>query len=89
MYGRRRPRPLAAPERLRSHHGQVGTDLHAVLTTLIERLPQMPTTPSSDAAWALMALSMGTFLCQNLVQDTPSSTTALVDQLSMLLSAPR
>ena len=76
-----------SPDTLRSQRN-IGAELHAALTTLIDRMPHVPPGDSSDAAWALMALSMGTFVCQNLLQDTPSPTAGLVDHLHTLLSVP-
>ncbi|MGW6277054.1 TetR/AcrR family transcriptional regulator [Kribbella sp. NPDC055071] len=73
-----------APDTLMSQR-RVGAELHTALMTLIDRLDTTPATNTSDAAWALIALSMGVFLCQNLLQDAPSTTASLITQLHALL----
>lgn len=60
-------------------------ELHDALLILLARLhPDRPI--SSDSAWALIALSMGTFISQTVLKTNSSPTATLVAELRLVLS---
>ncbi|WP_091628856.1 TetR/AcrR family transcriptional regulator [Amycolatopsis saalfeldensis] len=61
--------------------------LHDALLTLLGRL-QPGRRVSSDSAWALIALGLGTFISQTVLRTNSLPTATLVDQLRVVLSEP-
>jgi AcrR family transcriptional regulator len=60
-------------------------ELHDVLTTLLARL--LPADRiGADTAWALIALSLGTFISQTVLRNDTPPTATLVSELRSLLS---
>jgi AcrR family transcriptional regulator len=77
----------ARDQGIRASYRKASVELHASIMALIRRLHPRRRA-HADTAWAVISLSMGIFLCQTLVQEEPSTTESLVDQLGILLSDP-
>jgi len=76
---------MRVPE-IRNSQQQDAIALHDTLLTLLRRLrPERRITP--DSAWALIALSLGTFISQTVLKTNAVPTATLVEELQLLLSA--
>ena len=70
---------------IRSSQRQDAIELHDALLTLLRRL-RPGRRISSDSAWSLIALSLGTFISQTVLKTNSVPTATLVDELRLLLA---
>jgi AcrR family transcriptional regulator len=75
---------MRVPE-IRSSQRQDVIELHDALLTLLRRL-RPGRRISSDSAWSLIALSLGTFISQTVLKTNAIPTATLVDELRLLLA---